>query len=396
MAEAAANAPPDTAGAPAATAEQAGRNGATDNAAQTIDESVPTAFALGWHVAEVFHGQVPLGPPDQQGQAPDRLPGISDLNSYERFRMLLLQVETGLDKLEINAQAGPISDSLHKTYADLSGPQIKRGEVLDDLLSMHKAILIALTAGNFKLGKAYGLGRALAETCLVPCDAALPDRPAKLAEQFNPHRLTNLYNWLADLKSSLPPHTAYAVSSSLRRWQMLLNTEPATTGKVWREDAGATRALYRQGQLWRSLLSGEKQAQDLLQATDFVDAAGHLLHRFRTLANDALKRSGPLLLLFLLVVFVVALAIAAGAALLDRVAAVWAALLTGLAGLAGAWQSASKGLGDVIGKARQPLWDSELDESIAVAATYLPKGAPPAKRRPDDKVGQLFQENDAS
>jgi hypothetical protein len=353
--------------------------------------SVPTAIALGWHVTELFHGTIPREAPQPPAAAPLTLPGLSDFTSYELFGLRLAQIDTGIQKLGPTAQSADIKTCLAKIRTDVAEAKINHDAVAGDVVALHKALLTALTAGDFQLGKAYGLGRALAETVLIPCDAKPAERAEQFAAQFKPYRLTNLYNWLADLKSSLPPHAAYAVSFALRSWATLVNpvTPPVQGQSFDATDERAARALHRQGQVWRSLLSGEKNGQDFLKATDFVQAAVQLVRRFRALLGGFLEQSGTSLLIALVVVVIVGAVVAAGVALFDKGTAVWAGLATLLAGLAGTWQSVSKALGQAIAKAQQPLWDSELDESIALAATYLPKGVPKPTRQPDDKVGEL-------
>ena len=64
------------------------------------------------------------------------------------------------------------------------------------------------------LGQAYGLGRALAETILLPDGK----NPLTFQQVFARYRLANLLGWLADLKSAFPPHAAEAVRGSLQAW----------------------------------------------------------------------------------------------------------------------------------------------------------------------------------
>jgi hypothetical protein len=323
---------------------------------------------------------------------------MSDLSTYDVFSMGLLQVQTGVHKLQLGAAPGPIAAMLSQLQTDIDPAPIARDDIRKDLLAAHTTIFVALTAKDFKLGKAYGLGRALAETALLPCTADKDDRPDLMAQQLSRYRLNNLYHWLADLKSNLPPHSSYAVSSSLRRWQVLINPESTVPADAidWKHAEGTAAALTRQAQLWRALLSGEKQGQDLLAARHYVDAAAHLLNRYRALLTQFLRQSWPALATALILVALLVAAVAIVAATLDKGAAVWASVLTAVAGLAGAWQSVSKGLGDAINKAQQPLWDSELDEAIALAVIHLPKNAPPVKRVPDDDVGELFQGDDGN
>src|SRR5262249_24028126 len=81
------------------------------------------------------------------------------------------------------------------------------------VLDGHLALLIALTAAGATLGKAYNLGRALAD----------PPRPnqelEELQESFAPYRLAQLRHDLDDLASVLPGHAAKAVGQSLTWWR---------------------------------------------------------------------------------------------------------------------------------------------------------------------------------
>ncbi|MGI9022044.1 MAG: hypothetical protein ACR2HV_02190 [Acidimicrobiales bacterium] len=69
-------------------------------------------------------------------------------------------------------------------------------------------------AADFRLGKAYGLGRALAETTMLP----RADRPETFLDAFHPFRLRHLETWLSDLKSAFPAHASEGVRGSLHRW----------------------------------------------------------------------------------------------------------------------------------------------------------------------------------
>ncbi len=56
------------------------------------------------------------------------------------------------------------------------------------VLGLHEQLLAFLTAADFRLGKAYGLGRALAETARLP-DA---EEPASFQRAFGRYRLANI------------------------------------------------------------------------------------------------------------------------------------------------------------------------------------------------------------
>ena len=144
---------------------------------------------------------------------------------------------------------------------------------------------------------------------------------------------------------------------------------------------GARSAIRVQGRLWRELLTGEKAARDILSLSDYL-AAGRrgtieLLWRFWWVITGAALLTGGI--------------IYAGSNLhgvpdLVRV-------VGSIAWLAGAAGLFSRGAGAVLGQglshAEGWLWQTELDGSVALAATCLPPGA---KKSPvgGSSVGRLI------
>ena len=51
------------------------------------------------------------------------------------------------------------------------------------MAELHRQLLMALTAADFRLGKAYGLGRAMAQTALMP-DAKHPETYGRTFPRF--------------------------------------------------------------------------------------------------------------------------------------------------------------------------------------------------------------------
>lgn len=160
----------------------------------------------------------------------------------------------------------------------LADPDRKSVTTLDAVFTLHCRLLEALTVADFRLGKAYGLGRAMAETALLPA-AAATDKEAE--QQFRcvlaPGRLVTIRDWLADLKTLLPAHTAYAVSRSLQGWEQWAHGPPADGD--W---AAAQPAIQVQGRIWRQLLTGEKAARDILKLSDYHAAGVRVAKRVIT------------------------------------------------------------------------------------------------------------------
>jgi ketosteroid isomerase-like protein len=226
-------------------------------------------------------------------------------------------------------------------------------------------VLSALTAAGFRLGKAYDLGRALADTCLGPEDRDSFDR------SFGP-RLVDVKNWLADLASTFPPHSSRAVVLSLRAWEKWA-ADPKLEGKplAWRsQGAGVRGALRRQAEVWRALLVGEKQGPDMLNTDDYLKAANGLVGGMSAAIWRFLKPLAlPLGVVILLLGAGIALLVISGTAL-KVVGALLAA--AGAVGITGAGIRAR--LSTVATQLETRLWGAELDLAIANAVLIGPKG----------------------
>jgi hypothetical protein len=349
----------------------------------TAREGVTFAFVLGWHVAELFHSKVP-GSVQRRQASLEKLPGIGELDPLSQARLLLAQVQVDLERVwrlidwdRQHPDPSPVQSLLE---ADAREP----GHVRAATAALHGQLLVALTAADFRLGKAYGLGRVLAETALLP-DAKNPQTFRRL---FARYRLANLLEWLADLESVFPPHAAEAVRGSLQAWAAwsqdpilrpalqeqrqpweweVEDRAPATApapptrralssslfarrphlpkGRPvdWGSPAdreSVIRALHRQGQLWRAVLSGEKECMDLLSSDDYVRAADRLLGHLRQLTLGFLRR------FWITTTALVVLVVAITATLVFvRAAATMAAVVLTAAGAIGlTWKSAASGL----------------------------------------------------
>jgi hypothetical protein len=393
----------------------------TGGLADATREGVVSAFVLGWHVAELFHSNVP-GSVKRRQASVAKLAGIGELDPLARAQLLLAQVQVDLQRVwrlvdwaQQHPDLGPVQSLLE---ADARSP----GQVQAAVAGLHGQLMMALTAADFRLGKAYGLGRALAETALLPDTR----NPQTFQQQFARYRLANLLEWLADLKSAFPPHAAEAVRGSLQAWadwsqapvlrpglpdqrqawekeveDQAPTTAPApparrTAARFWysrrprlpqgrpvdwssaADRESVTRALRRQGQLWRAVLSGEKECVDLLSSDDYVGAADRLLERLRRLTLAFLRRFWiTTTLLAVIVVAVVATLVFVRAA-----TTVVAVVLTAAGAIGLTWKSAASGLGRVLGHAQRPLWESELDTAVADAITRMPRERRAVDRSP--------------
>jgi hypothetical protein len=359
---------------------------------------VGPAIALGWSMAELYRTQIALGP-DGDPDPPERLPALSRLRPRDRVVLGLLQVDVAL--AEIAASSGfswaagvipPSTDQSHQrltlTIVAGAGPAEQRA-MYQALAQLHIDLLGALTASDEEMGKAYGLGRALADTC------RRGQTEEQLRASFRPARMHEIVGWVVDLTSVLPPHAGHSVAKSLERWTktvdeactpgVLAQKPPAGTGPAGTPAVPSLHrqlaiAVPRQGQLWRSLLTGEKQAVDLLAPDDYVAAAQGLAHRVTPLARKVVKTFAvPLAVLSAVALAIIIVALLIKGPATSRLTA---AVIAAGGALGGAWRMISPRATKLLQRVEEPLWGAELDAVIAEAVTLPPVG-------PGDPTGIL-------
>jgi hypothetical protein len=118
-------------------------NAAETSPPTTADLRVGTAFALGWHMSELYRRHFP---PAKERQPPD-LPGLGSLKREQRIAILIGQVEVGVNRLSDSiAQAG-------LEALDLAAlEQLRATETNNDVvLATHERLLHDLTAADFGL-----------------------------------------------------------------------------------------------------------------------------------------------------------------------------------------------------------------------------------------------------
>ena len=320
------------------------------------DARVCAAVALGWQVAILYHASPPHGPVGDPARG-DRLPGRSGFTPATQSKWRGEQIAAGAASLLDEPPLG-LREALNILLARLSKDDPDRTGTLDAVFAVHCRLFEALSVADFRLGKAYGLGRAVAETALVPANAGDAEGQAmqKFRDVLDGGRLTTVKNWLTSLKTMLPDHTAYATSRGLDEWHRWAN-EPRTAAD-W-EHARTDMSL--QGHLWRELLTGEKAGKDLLNASGYLAASWQVAKRARWLFLAMVLVAVAVVLVVLLV---------PGLSRTVRLAAV-------LAWIGATLAAGMKVVGPLIGSAVKGaegwLWQTELDESIAAAATQMPR-----------------------
>jgi hypothetical protein len=336
------------------------------------DGRVSAAFALGWQMAEVYRPSArSMVPPAASAD----LPGLARLGDDERALIAVKQIEVGLAKLASTVTtAGLTAPDFAALRASLAHG-VTPSERSQAVLNFHLELLSTLTAANYRLGTAYGLGRALADTCRNPTDLA------SLAAEFKQHRIAQLRGWLDDLTSALPPHAGHSVGDSLGRWAEWM-AGPGTKDPL---PDDTLNQLRRQGELWYSLLSAEKSGQDMLGVGNYLDAASQLL---RSSGGIVLRFAGR----FWWIVTIALALFGVGLWLLisqKTTGTVVAGAGTLLASFGVTWRGIGGSLGAIGGKVEMQLWGAELDTAIADAITLLPSPLPrPRKLRHPPQRGQ--------
>lgn len=317
-----------------------------------IKREVCAAVRLGWQMAELFHeppAALVISGVGSRKSTLD-LPGVGKLTSEEKRALRMAQLAHGLQLLA-SATGDEQVQAIHQEVRE----DIERERIPDDLRALHVEMLSALTVADVRLGKGYGLGRALFEVCREGQDG--DDFEAHLAD----NHLNKLVAWCADLKTVLPDHAGEAVAGSLRRWQNWARQKPwmLVTGA----DFGAR--LNRQGERWRAILTGEKDPRDLLTVTTYIQAGEELLSDAAKVGASFAKRFWALIL------------IAAALLVLGILAAIFVngtqAVIGGIAAIAASlgitWKTATPTLKELANNLSGPLWQAELDAAITVAAT---------------------------
>jgi hypothetical protein len=342
-------------------------------AAQANAAPVTVAFALGWHVAELYSGH--LGAAEREPvEPPDTLPGLSDLLGYDLVELSLTQIGAELQLLagSFGTATGIQLPTLADFVSKREGHNAKALRLA--IRDFHVELLEKLTAADFRLGKAYGLGRALADTVLLP---AVSD-PDTLRDAFGAGVIGTLSQWLDELATAFPPYAAPATRASLQTWSSWV-ADPKIGGAAVEISTGGgdlTRALHGQGRLWRSLLSDEKRGVDLLGVDDYVDAAVGLVRRTSKIAMSFLRAWWWVAVILVAIAALAAWLIFAHLSGSSQTAT---AIISFLGLLGVSWKGIEASLGKVLARVEPPLWDAEVEAAVCRAVTRLPSKWPTAK-----------------
>jgi hypothetical protein len=351
--------------------DQAAEASQSVSSAQTCD-----ALELGWHIAELYHWPAGLET-EESSSIESRLPRQSDLSPRAQARLLSQQIGAAAKRIISPAQ-DPVTQSIAAVSSLLTNDNKPSIENLrQDASTLHRQILQAITIQSSVLSKAYSLGQTLAEISLVAGTGTSTDMEL-VKNFFSTPTIRPVYLWLSELKSLLPPHAAYAVSRTLEDWRIWV------TSKAEPQLTSGAEAMVAQGRVWRELLTGEKNATDLLNIGNYLRAAQEIFAR--VLAS--VKRYWYLICIIAAVVAGVCAFIIE----LDHVSTT-TKFIANFVWLAGVFGLSVKGFGNLLGTALKNaegwLWQGELDESVAEAAAHLPPRVE-YKRLTGNNVGNVI------
>jgi hypothetical protein len=140
--------------------------------------------------------------------------------------------------------------------------------------------------------------------------------------------------------------------------------------------------LQAQGRLWRSLISGEKRATQMLEISDYVAAGENLVQSTARLAKPVLKHHAPVLIAAV-VLFVAGIVVMLTA---DDPAGIVSGAGVILTALGIGWKGLGTTVGKAIAKVETPLWEAALDISIRdrITPQRLLDSVPPHAAGPDE------------
>jgi hypothetical protein len=328
-------------------------------------------FALGWRVAFLYHLPAAAEPASDAGSV---LPDERRLKAGRRAKLLTAQIKGGIQNVSRSPgwpegrvpDVGPLEELVESLPHDSAIRSDHAKTLQHRLVELNAQLVDGLAVVDFRRGKAYGVGTQLAETVLIPSAHGLDDEAVrrKLRAAFEDERIYKLRGDLKDLKTRLPKFVADAVSASLSDWGKWVRPNSEKQLRF----AELRPTLYRQGQLWRALLSGEKDPRDMLQVPDYVKAGSDLASRIRKLGMAAV---GHFLGAIIAVLSVAALALFLVTFFVHNVPNVLNGLLLTLLGALGlSAASATAALRRAVAAVGDSLWDAELAASVA-AAIYL-------------------------
>lgn len=317
------------------------------------DGGTAAAISLGWHLAAIGSPSVASTAAAAGGAA---AAGVPSLGEEQAIAYSCKHVEVAFGKLQKVVDAA----KLDGTDLAFPGDAVREctgatpAERAQKAAGVDATTFAILASVDFRLGKGYGIGRSLMLLATPP--------DGDLAQHLGILQVAPLASALDDLQTALPAHAGHAVRRSIEEWALTV----AKPGDA-QSDAELRPLLPRQGVLWKTVLTGEKAAHEMLEIDDYLDAAQRLSLRMRSIVRGFLRRFWATVLLIV--------ALFAGGVALVATSDGGGAALAGaggiLASLGLSWRAIGTSLGRVVSKVEQPLWGAEIDVAVTRAITLI-------------------------
>jgi hypothetical protein len=330
-------------------------------------------FALGWQMTELRNHKAATAGTDVNAEG--ELPGLTRLKRRcANAIVLLAALNAGIVRLRdsvppesretLETARAQVATAFGQICSDSAG-DAERKSFAEAVETLHEAIVGGLLSADYRLAKAYSLGTKLAWISQAPAAGwnAGGQLEGGVETTLGPGRLAQTRKHLTDLGTVLPEHASRAVQLSAGAWAEWDRTQ---TERLL--SAQAAQDLARQGEIWRSLLSHEKDGTDMLATKDY-ERAGQLMFE-QTKAMVSRFIADHVIAVCTLVVVVVLAVV--GLVVASATSQVIAALGVLLASAGVTWKAATTTLGDVAQRLGTPMWGAQLDRAIAEAITALP------------------------
>lgn len=319
------------------------------------------AFLTGWRLAQLYASPAHTAEIQADVKEEGYLPDIpQSLTQEQQVRLIWTSLASDLSGLP-GGDSQSITDAKTRVRTSLDGSGFDEQTITADIENVYKKTLTDVYVINPQIANAIILGKQLASMVFRPINA--PDDPAALLQQLSAGRVQRTCALLEELQSSFSLRATAAVSGSLVYWQRSVQTHTGHDYAVVREN------LRKQGELWRSLLSGEKHADDLLALHDYQRAFGDYLRKLR----DLVKKNGWLWGMVLTLFAAAGAGIGAIVTWAPKGAAVVAGVIAAGAGALGiTWKTIASTAGRVTVLLERPLFDDGLSEAVKFAAFIPP------------------------
>ena len=194
---------------------------------------IATALGLGWYLAALSH---PADVVVTAAGARGDLVGAAGAGDDAVLAFCRQHVEVALTRLKkVLDEAAPDEDGRLKTLRDCvaSAEAAARREAAEEL---DGRLLAILSAVDFRLSKAYAVGRGLMNL------TTRPEPDTKLADHLTAANVAPLVADIDDLSSALPAHAGHSVRDSVLEWRDSVRERQRGRPRGARDVAGAGAA----------------------------------------------------------------------------------------------------------------------------------------------------------